>query len=390
MIAFDEALRRIVEAAQPLGSERIALDLAAGRVLAAPVAAQADAPTAHRSAMDGYAVRDADLPGTLRVIGESAAGRGFAGPIAAGTCVRIFTGAAVPSGADRVVIQEDVTREGEQATFGSAADAPRFIRLRGSDFRAGEELVAPGRRLSPQALVTVAGAGLEHVEVWRRPRTVILATGDELAPPAEARSRPDMVPESASYGVAALATEWGANVLASHRLLDDLPTLLEAAAEAVAQADLAVVIGGASVGDKDFAKAMFGPLRLDLMFSKVAMKPGKPVWFGRCGSTLVLGLPGNPTSAMVTARLLLCPLVAGLCGRDGIPRWRSLPLAGPLPAVGDRETFARARRTPQGALPANNQDSGAQGALACADLLLRCPPHGRARTPGELVDALTF
>ena len=155
-------------------------------------------------------------------------------------------------------------------------------------------------------------------------------------------------------------------------------------------ADLIVVTGGASVGEKDLAKAMFAPHGLDLIFSKVAMKPGKPVWLGRARDRLVIGLPGNPTSAMVTARLLLVPLVAGLCGRSGELQWETVALAGPLPPCGDRETFVRARRTGGGAVPILNQDSGAQRALAEADLLLRSPPHERAHREGETVQALAF
>ncbi|TCJ39079.1 molybdopterin molybdotransferase MoeA [Parafrankia sp. BMG5.11] len=389
MISYDEAARLIGEAAQPLASEQVAIAQAAGRVLAAPVIAHVDAPPADSSAMDGYAVREADLPGVLPVIGESFAGRGFAGTVAPGTCVRIFTGAPVPAGADRVVIQENVTREGELATMPPGAGA-WHIRQRGSDFTVGDILVEAGTRLGPRALVTAAGADLAKVEVWRRPRVIILATGDELAAPGEARLNAERIPESVSFGVAAVAQEWGAEVVDTRRLRDDLATMEQAAGEAIAQADLVVVTGGASVGEKDFAKTMFAPCGLDLVFSKVAIKPGKPVWLGRCSSSLVMGLPGNPTSAMVTARLFFAPLVAGLSGRTARTDWVEVPLACELAACGDRETFVRARRTPAGAVPVGNQDSSAQAALAQADLLLRCRPNQAARQAGELVDAIDF
>jgi len=390
VIAFDEAMRRVREVAHPLGRETVPIAEAAGRVLAAPVLAQVDSPPADCSSMDGYAVRDADLPRVLDVIGESFAGRPFDGAVELGTCVRIFTGASVPIGADRVVIQEEVVRTEGTAEIRAAGTSDRHIRTTGSDFRVGELLIEAGTRLAPRALVTAAGADLAAVEAWRRPRVTILVTGDELAPPGEARSTHARIPESVSYGVAALAEGGGAEVIGTRRLRDDLAAMRAAAGEAVESADLIVVTGGASVGEKDFAKAIFEPLGLELVFSKVAIKPGKPVWLGRCGGALVLGLPGNPTSAMVTARLFLAPLVDGLTGRDAALDWMPVALAGGLPACGDRETFVRARRTSAGALPLSNQDSGAQAALAQADLLLRCRPNQAARALGELVDALEF
>lgn len=390
MISFDEAIRKVTEVARPIGRESVTLAEAAGRVLAAPVVAMIDSPPTDSSAMDGYAVRQADLPGSFRLIGESFAGGGFDGALEPGTCVRIFTGAPVPAGADLVVIQEVAVRDGEFVKIADLPGPARNIRLLGSDFRAGEMLLQAGQRLDPRALVAAAGADVAEVETWRRPAVLVLGTGDELAPPGEARSRPGAIPESVSFGIAALADSWGGRSLGSRRLADDLPAMEQAAGEALDQADLVVVTGGASVGEKDYAKAMFAPHGLDLIFSKVAIKPGKPVWFGRAGSTLVLGLPGNPTSAMVTARLLLVPLVAGLAGRTGALGWRSLPLGAPLPACGDRETFHRARLMETGAVAIANQDSSAQRALADADLLLRSRPHDAERLAGEEIEALDF
>lgn len=389
MITFDEALQRVCEVARPIGSELIPLDQAARRVLAVPVTARMDSPPADCSAMDGYAVREADLPGALPVIGESFAGRGFSQPIEAGCSVRIFTGAPMPHGADRVIVQENVTRDGDRALIPASGGA-RHVRPRGSDFWAGDELLAAGQLLTPRALIAAAAADRAEVEVWRRPRIVVLATGDELAPPGQASGRHGAIPESVSYGVAALAEQWGGHLVATRRLGDDLSVMERTAEEVLHRADLVVVTGGASVGERDFAKAMFEPHGLELVFSKVAMKPGKPVWLGQARGNFVLGLPGNPTSAMVTARLLLAPLVTGLCGWTGALEWESTPLAAGLPECGDRETFVRARRTKVGALPVSNQDSGAQRALVEADLLLRNPPHARARCKGEMVEALAF
>ena len=389
MIGFDEAAALVAEAAQPLGRERIALGEAKGRVLAAPVIALVDAPRADVSAMDGYAVRDADLPGRLNVAGESFPDRGYEAPVEAGQCVRIFTGAAVPEGADRIVIQEEVRRDGETALFETPGPA-RHIRVRGSDFARGDILLEPGRLLDARALVAAAGADLAEVEVWRRPRLVIIGTGDELVAPGSARATPGAIPESVSLGVAALAEDWGAEVLGRKRLRDDLAVLEQEAAEALAIADVVVVTGGASVGERDYAKAMFEPAGLALIFSKVAIKPGKPVWLGRVGETLVIGLPGNPNSALATARLLLAPLLAGLTGRAPVLHWRQAKLAEPIGPTGNRETFYRGVATGDAVRLLSNQDSGAQSTLAAADLLVRRAAGAPAAAAGEMVDIIDF
>lgn len=393
MILFDEALARVVAAAQPFPPETVDLAQAHGRVLAAPVVARVCSPPADVSAMDGYAVRSTDiasLPATLRIIGESLPGRGHAEPVQPGTTVRLFTGAPVPPCADRVVIQEHVRREGAHAIFG-AVDTPAYIRPRGLDFSTGDILVHAGTRLGPRALVAAAAADLAQVEVHRRPRLRLLATGDEIAEPGTASDRPGAIPESVSVGVLALAAEWGAEPLGTVYLPDDLDRMRPAATRACEDADLVLVTGGASVGERDFACAMFGD-SLKLIFAKVAIKPGKPVWLGRVGGTLVLGLPGNPTSALVTARLLLAPLLARLTGRDpahALP-WRLAPLGEPLGPTGDRETFSRGllRNGAVHLLP--NQDSGAQRTLAQAELLVRRSIGVEGYDVGDLVPVLEF
>jgi molybdopterin molybdotransferase len=306
--------------------------------------------------------------------------------------VRIFTGAPVPQGADRVVIQEIVRREGEEVLLEGEVGAGRHIRRRGSDFVAGQTLLSSGRKLDARALVAAAGADVGEVQVWRRPDVAVLGTGDELAEPGKARLTPGSIPESVSLGVAALVEQYGGRCLSRRRLPDDPLALREAAAAALAQADLVVMTGGASVGDKDYAKSVFADLGLELGFSKVAMKPGKPVWFGRVRNKLVLGLPGNPTSALVTARLLLAPLVNGLGGGDparGI-WWRRAPLAEALSPCGDRETFVRARWREDHVEPLASQDSGAQHALAEAELLIRRRAGAPAASPGDAVEIIDF
>jgi molybdopterin molybdotransferase len=395
MISFDEAIERVRSVAKPLGIETVRLPDAAHRVLAAPVIAQVDSPRADVSTMDGYAARDADLrtfPASLRVIGESFAGASWNGTMSEGTCVRIFTGAPFPTGADRVIIQENVRRKADIAIIHADPGPARHIRKRGSDFATGDELVTAGGELSARAIVAAAAADVAEVDVHRQPRLHILSTGDELAEPGTARDIADTIPESVSLGVAALAEQWGAVCTGRTRLRDDLPAMRSAAAAVIHEADVVVVTGGASVGEKDFAKAMFEPLGLDIVFSSVAIKPGKPVWLGRAGGGLVIGLPGNPTSAMVTARLLLAPLLAGICGRppEVALRWREAGLASALSECGARETFHRARWTDGSVEVLPNQDSGAQRTLADAELLVRQRANSPALGRGAPVEILDF
>lgn len=395
MITFDEAIELVRTVATPLGSEPVAVAEAAGRVLAKPVIARISSPRSDVSAMDGYAIRSEDLaglPATLKISGQSFAGTAWNGEVETGACVRIFTGAPVPAGADRVVIQENVRREGDLAIIEEPQGTALHIRSRGSDFSAGEELLAAGRLLDHRTIVAAVAADLAELEVHRRPRLTILSTGDELAEPGTARAKVDAVPESVSFGVAALAGQWGANCIVRKRLQDDFASMQTAAASAVDLAGVIVVTGGASVGEKDFAKTMFEPLGLEIIFSKVSIKPGKPVWLGRAKETLVVGLPGNPTSALVTARLLLVPLLAGMSGRplERALAWRTAPLAAPLGACGPRETFHRARLTNGAAEVLSFQDSSAQRALAEADLLVRQGANTPALDAGETVEVLDF
>lgn len=395
MISFDHAATIVGDVAEPLGSERVPIGDAHRRVLADAIVARIDSPPSDVSAMDGYAVREEDLahlPARLRVVGESFAGSSFQGGVSAGNCVRIFTGAPVPGDADRVVIQEMVRREEDIAVIDEHPGAAKHVRSLGSDFRQGALLVESGTRLGYRQLVAAAGADLAEVVVWRRPTLAILGTGDELAAPGSAAARTGAIPDSVSFGVAALAEEWGASIRDRLLLPDNLTAMEQAAAKALDRADLVVVTGGASVGEKDFAKTMFERQGLELLFSKVAIKPGKPVWLGRAKGKLVMGLPGNPTSALVTARLLLAPLVAGLSGLDSHSalRWRKATLLAPLPECGDRETFVRAREFPDGVEPVSSQDSSAQKMLVDADLLLRRRAGAMPASAGDTISVIDF
>lgn len=394
LISVDEALALIEASAEPLPSEDLPLAGAAGRVLAAPLFARRAAPFSDVAAMDGYAVHDgstkAGMP--VLVLGESRAGAGFSGMVQAGEAVRIFTGAPMPKGADRVIMQEYATRDVSTVRFAEGYGPGWHVRKAGSDFAAGDRLLDIGTRLGPRAIVAAAAADQAMLSVAAQPTVAIIGTGDELAPPGEAHLRPDAIPESATFGIAAMVQQAGAEVIARMIGYDSLPALKRLAGEMLDKADLVIVTGGASVGERDFAKPMFAAHGMELLLSKVAMKPGKPVWLGRAKGKWVLGLPGNPTSAMVTARLFLRALLAGLQGQSitQVLQWRALPLACQMPATGGRETFIRAKWDTDGLRVLSNQDSGVQLALAQADWLIRSAPNSPALDAGGMVTALEF
>jgi molybdopterin molybdotransferase len=395
VISFEESIRLVAGLAKPLAAEDVPLDDADGRVLAAPVVANRNAPAFAVSAMDGYAVRDEDLrslPIKLDVVGKSFAGSQSPEALQPSTCMRVFTGAAVPEGAERVVIQEDVIAEGTSAIFRNAPGKSRHIRAAGSDFARGDVLVPARVVLNPQRLVAVAAADVTSVSVIRQPRVCIIACGDELVVPGSGDLAQFYIPDSLTIALAALVRQWNGVVVGGRICPDDLMVLRREATDAIVLADIVVVTGGASVGEKDFAKSMFSDCGLELVFEKVAIRPGKPVWLGKTGNTVVLGLPGNPTSALVTARLYLAPLLAGLAGFDPAIawRWQTLPLTAPLDASGDRHTFLRAKASGTGVAALHDQDSSAQKTLAEAEYLIDRPPGvGRAET-GTSVSVLSF
>jgi molybdopterin molybdotransferase len=393
-VSLDAALARIAQTASPLGTARVALAAAAGRVLAEPLRARHAAPRHAAAAMDGYAVVDGTTQAgaPLRVIGEAFAGSGFAGTVGKGEAVRIFTGAAMPNGADRCIMQEHARRSGDLVRFDQGYGPGWHVRGAGSDFAAGALLLPAGTRLNPRAMIAAAAADVSRVTVAGRPRLAIIGTGDELAAPGSAHKRADAIADSVTFGVAAMAQGAGATVISRRIGADCLSTLGRLAEDALEVADVIIVTGGASTGERDYGKLMFAASGLDLIFAKVAIKPGQPVWLGRAKGKWVLGLPGNPTSAMVTARLFLLPLLARLQGQavTDAMRWRRMPLAATLPATGSRETFVRARWDDAGLVPLGDQQSGAQAALAVADWLIRCAPGQPAGAAGDMVTALAF
>lgn len=394
MPSFDEAIALLAEAVEPLGRETIAIGDAAGRFLATTLTARTDAPRQAVSAMDGYAVvgDTAEAGPWLEVIGESRAGGPFTGTVSPGQAVRIFTGAALPPGTDYVIVQEHAERNGARVRFTPGFGPGNNVRAGGSDFRAGDVLVPSGARLTSRAMVAAAAADLAQIEVHRAPRVAIIATGDELAAPGSSFDLPNTLPESGSFGVAALSEGSGACVVARYTGRDTLAELETLAAQALAEADCVVVIGGASVGDHDLAKPMFAPHGLELVFSRLDIRPGRPVWLGKAQGKWVLGLPGNPTSAMVTARLFLRPLLARLQGGsvEAELAFLAMLLAAPIPEIGPRETFIRASAGPQGLVPVGNQESGAQSPLLAADWLIRRAAGAPKCDAGEMVQALAF
>ncbi len=395
MVPFEEALARTIKIAKPIGVETVTLAEAAQRVLAQDVLARSNAPATDVSAMDGYGVRDSDLsslPAALEVIGESFAGSKPQNEFTGGGCIRIFTGAPVPPGIDCVVIQENVQRVGDVAHFKTELSLGRNIRRTGSDFKVGDCLLSKGTLLNWRAMTTAASADRSELKVYKKPKVVILATGDELSAPGFAHKTPGHIPESVSYGIAAYVRSLGAGLLRSERLADDPEKLSASAQSALQDADVIIVTGGASVGEKDYARAMFGEKALDYIFPKVAMKPGKPVWMAKANGKTILGLPGNPSSALVTARLFLSPLLAGMTGQDARQacQFRQTTCRDNLPAIGGRETFSRAYLDKGQAVLFSSQDSSAQSSLARADILIRRPAHSSALNSGAKIDVLDF
>jgi len=392
-LAVQEARARMLADAAPLGAETVAIGQALGRVLARPVDATRDQPPFAASAMDGWAIRRADLTtdASFQVAGESAAGKAYPGRVGAGQTVRIFTGAPVPAGADLVVIQEEAQRDGDTVRFAAGDDPRSNIRPAGGDFRSGDRLLDAGVRLDPWRLSLAAAAGRATLEVARRPRVAILATGDELVQPG-GDPAPDQIFESGSIALAALVETWGGSATRLTAAADNAEAI--AASVADIEADLIVTVGGASVGDHDLVKPAMERLGLALRVETIAIRPGKPTWFGTLADgRRVLGLPGNPASALVCAELFLHPLLAALTGRDPAPSLITAHLAAPLGANGPREHWMRAALSidPQGRAMVTtfpDQDSSLVGVFSRADALVRRPVNAAAASAGDIVEVL--
>ncbi len=394
LMPVSEAKARILDGARPLPAESVPLAAAAGRVLARAVAATRDQPPFAASAMDGYAVRAADVaavPTALRVIGEAVAGRRFPGCVKAGEAVRIFTGAPVPEGANAIVIQENADRDGDRLLVREGAPEGKFIRPAGLDFRKGETLLPEGVTLNARLIGLAAAMNRAALPVRRKPEVAILATGDELVKPGETPGR-DQIIASSSTALAAFVAGFGGKPIDLGIAPDRKAAIARAIAKA-AQADVLLTTGGASVGEHDLVRDALTGAGVKLDFWKIAMRPGKPLMFARRGRQHIIGLPGNPVSALVCARVFLKPLLDRLLGLRDDAALATAELAEPLPANDQREDYLRAvfvtgedgvRRVAAYA----RQDSSMQRTLAFSDCLVVRPPFAPALPAGAIVPVL--
>jgi molybdopterin molybdotransferase len=394
LLPVNEARARILAGVKPLPAEPVKLADALGRVLAAPVKAGRDQPPFDCSAMDGYAVRAADVstvPVTLRVIGVSAAGRAFSGKIGPGEAARIFTGAPLPRGADTVVIQENTEAETPSSVkILQTARSAQNLRVRGLDFTKGDALLPGAIRLNARDIGLAAAANIPLLHVRRQPCVALFATGDELVEPGDKPNR-DQIVSSNSHALMIMARHFGADVTNLGIVRDNLGATVQAVRRAQG-ADVLVTSGGASVGDHDFVQEAFRRSGVKIDFWKIAMRPGKPFMYGRRARQHVMGLPGNPVSALVCARLFLKPLLEAFLGLpEGTPM--EARLAAAMKANDGREDFVRASLsiTSDGArtvIPFDKQDSSMQRTFRTADCLIIRPPHAEAARAGAMVPIL--
>jgi molybdopterin molybdotransferase len=392
MISVAEATARILEAFAPLGPEVVSLDRALGRALAKPVTARLDHPPQAVSAMDGYAVRAADvatLPARLKVVEAIAAGALPTRAINAGEAARIFTGGTVPEGADCIVIQENTTRDGDSvAVVDGTHSAGRHIRPAGNDFRAGAVGVPAGRRLTPSDIGLAAAMNWPWLEVTRKPRVAVISTGNELVHPGEAVG-PGQIIGSNGIALSAFAESCGAEAI-HLGIARDEPQALAELIDRAAGADLLLTSGGASVGEHDLVQSVLASKGMELGFWKIAMRPGKPLMFGRLGAMKVIGLPGNPVSALVTGALFVGPAIAKMLGLSELgPRIVRAKLGVDLPANDLRQDYLRAAVVEDAdglvATPFGKQDSAMLSALSRSGGLVIRPPHAPAAKAGDWV-----
>jgi molybdopterin molybdotransferase len=391
MISVEEARLRILDALRPTPAEIVALAEAWNRVTAAAVTARLTQPPSDVSAMDGYALRAADgvADASLHLIGAAPAGHPFDGQVGPGQAVRLFTGSVIPAGADAILLQEDATRDGDRVRVNEAVVEGRHIRRKGQDFVAGDVVIPPGRRMSARDVGLAAAANYPWLSVHRRPRVAILATGDEIAMPGEPIP-PGGIVSSNSHALAALVRAAGGAPTILPVARDETPAIA-AAADSIQGMDMLVTTGGASVGDHDLVIESLKARGMTLDFWQIAMRPGKPLLFGQLGPTPVLGLPGNPVSAMVCAILFLLPALARLSGLPGAPPPVSTAILGEAVKQNDRRAdHLRAALTTDTTgrfvvTPFPVQDSGMLRRLALADALILRAPHAPALPAGAEV-----
>lgn len=395
LLPVDEAIAAILRRVPAPVAEQVPLASAAGRVLLEPVIATHDQPPFNASAMDGYAMRAADVVAghRLSIIGTSQAGAGFSGFVGAGEAVRIFTGAPVPDGADTVIMQEEAVVKDGHVSFTAPARPGHSVRTLGNDFARGQRLVEPGTRLTPMQLAVAAAANTATLVVARRPRIALLATGDELVLPGQPLG-PDQIVASNSFGLYPLLAPY-AHEVTDHGIAADERVELRSKLAGIfaGEPEILITTGGASVGDHDIVQEILTELGVELDFWRINMRPGKPLMFGTRGKTLVFGLPGNPVSAMVTAIVFIKPALRHWLGYPEPPTWH-LPLAAQTPSNSARRHFMRARlqHGPTGPelLPISQTDSGHTSSLAHADMLIAQPEHDPGQAAGAIVQAIAI
>ncbi|KAF0104925.1 MAG: molybdopterin molybdotransferase [Rhodospirillaceae bacterium] len=395
MLTVREAHARVIAAFSALPSETVSVAEAAGRVLAVSPKARLTQPPTDLSAMDGYAVRAADVPAapaTLTLVGQAPAGGSYDQALKPGEAVRIFTGGPLPMGADSIVIQEDTKADGATITILEAPRLGRHVRKAGLDFSIGDAPLAVGRTLRTRDLALAAAMNHPWLSVRRKPRVAILSTGDELVMPGEPVGRNQIV-SSSGIAVAALVRGWGGEPTLFDIARDDA-RLIESCIEAGAQHDLLITLGGASVGDHDLVQGALKAQGFDMGFWKIAMRPGKPLMFAARDRARVLGLPGNPVSTMVCALLFLKPALERMLGQPGdLVRTQPARLAVDVKQNDQREDYVRSRlaRASDGGLtvdPHPVQDSSMLSVLAACDGLMIRPPHDPARKAGDIVQVV--
>jgi len=385
---FDEALAEILATIPgPLAAEQVALPKALGRVTAQPIVSRRTQPPLAVSAMDGYAVRAADLPGALKVTREIAAGQFDDRALEPGEAVRIFTGAPLPPGADAIAIQENAIDVEGGVRFDESVDVGRYVRAAGLDFSEGDMLMPAGRIISPRNIAVIAGGNHPWVKVHRRPRIAVVATGDEIRAPGEPLG-PAQIVSSNNLALAAFIEAQGGEAVDFGTVGDTLDAV-ESAARQLTGFDIVVTTGGASVGKHDLVAKGFGNQGLDLSFWKIAMRPGKPLLFGHFSGGLFLGLPGNPVSSLILALLVLRPMMRKMMGLPtDLPRQQAT-LAHDLPANDQRRDFIRAKRLPDGSIDAQaRQDSSMLTTLMGAEVLLDRPAHDAPLKKGATVHVI--